>query len=160
VKAAECTKGDKMKSFRTNPQNAIDADAIAALLDATADGATLSWLEIEQKTGVKMNYRGKDLVRRVIRRADRAHASIPGSGIRLSCPESSVEIVENAVHRIVGAMGTASRTTRVVLDRHGKDMSDEDRQKLIRVHGTLGAVKALTNDSVRMLLPATKDAAE
>lgn len=144
--------------FRSNPQNSADAAALTIVLEEASHGATLSWVELEQQTGVKMDRRGRALAVRMVRRLGREYEALPATGIRLSSPDNALLIAEHANHKIVRAINGASRVASRLVTLHAAEMNDDDRQRLIRNRGLLGALQASAGDAVKMLLPKKEPA--
>ena len=139
--------------FRSNPQNSADAAAITIVLEEAPHGATLTWLDFEQHTGVKMDRRGRALAVRMVRRLGREYEALPATGIRLSSPDNALLIAEHANHKIGRAINGAARVTARLAELHAAEMTEDDRARLIRNRGFLGALRASAGDAVRMLLP-------
>jgi hypothetical protein len=111
--------------FEKSEQRQRDLEAIKNVVGDAKDGARFSWLELEQATGVKMDDRGKALLRQQLDRINRPYLSLHGDGIELSCPTNAEEIVGRHTLRLKNAFTSAKETTDVVMVRHGKELASD-----------------------------------
>ena len=144
-------------NLKTNPETVERQTKIRVWLESQADGATLTWLDIEKHTGIPMRatpvkgVRGRDLVRGVLKRMRRTYESIPSVGIRLSAPETSVSITQEKVARVLSGIRAVSHSASVNLERHGEQMSGTDRDKLTRTSATFDTIKMLATETKHTL---------
>jgi hypothetical protein len=118
--------------FVPNPQRQADIDTITAWMLPLPDGQRTSWLEIEQQTGVKMDDRGRKLVRHVARKLNRVYRAIPGYGFELSSAGNALDIAHVRNVRVRNEVDRASSTITNLLSRHGEQMTQDARNRLLQ----------------------------
>lgn len=142
-----------MGRFDPNEQRRADLKRLRAFVDTLGDGARVSYVEIEQATGVKMDDRGRKLMQLTLKRARRPPVTLPGHGYEMSSPANALEIVGAKSRRLVGALKIAQETTEHVAGRHLEEMSQEHRGKLQHhqaVFATLSLSASLAKDARRL----------
>jgi hypothetical protein len=144
--------------FQPNPAIAAAKQKIQTFIDTQADGQTLSWVEIEQGTGVPMPARvakgqinGRDLVRRVIREAGRLYAPVHGMGIELSSPTNTKGIIAAEIQSAGRKLLRASADSATGLTRHGPQMTVQDKDALTRTSGLVTTLAMQARVGVKTL---------
>lgn len=144
----------RIERFKPSPEKDHARSALRTFLTTLEDGRRLSWLEIEQATGISMDSGGRALFRVVCGRAGRYYRAILGEGIEMSSHSNTVEIVAGKTRRAVNGMRRAEVTTSGLLARHGDEMTQADRNAIV-FHKSLFASLDLAS-SLTKNLPAKK----
>jgi hypothetical protein len=126
--------------IKANEETAVDLNTLSEFIAGTEDGATRSWVEVEQATGVAMSMRGRSLFRRAMRKAKREYYPLPGSGIRFSDHRNTVEIVRLRDARIAGAAKRANKASGRLQTRHLEELSAPDRAEFLMRASLRGAL--------------------
>lgn len=127
-------------SFTANEQRRLDFVKVKVFLTEQKDGARVSWVEIEQGAGVRMDSRGKSLTRTALRMMRRPYLPMPGHGIEMSSAAIGPEIVEKGIRRIGHAISGAKKTTENIVERHLDAMPQESKNKILRAQAILSTV--------------------
>lgn len=106
------------------------------------DGCRVSFVEITQATGVTMDDHGKARLRRVLERSRRTYIAIPGSGIEFTSPQSMLSYGQRQFEGAAEAVQRAASRIGRGLDRHGEAMSQDEKNKLLRMQGVMASVQA------------------
>lgn len=126
--------------FQKNDHRRSQIEALMTFLSKVAPGSALSFVEIEQGTGVRMNHQGKLLMRAAMSKLHLKYIKLPGFGVKLSSPETAVERVDQDRRGIRNAIERAADTTELMLEQHGERMSNADAAKLTVFKAQLGAL--------------------
>jgi hypothetical protein len=127
--------------FEPNEQRRKDFAALLAYAATLKDGQRLSWLEIQQATGIDMNgRRGRDLFRKAASRAKRPYHPLPGLGVEMSSTENHGEIVSRRHDDVRRAVNRAKQTTTVIIDRH---LDAPPQQQQVRLLASQAAIDTL-----------------
>lgn len=127
--------------FEPNEERRANLAALMAFVATLKDGVCVSWVEVEQATGIKMNDYGRDLVRVALARSKRPKLPLPGEGFETSSAENGLEIVQRAGRAIVSALGRARETTEQVVGLHIKEMTQERRNRLTQQQAVLATLE-------------------
>jgi hypothetical protein len=136
-----------MKPFTPNEQRRADLEKLRDRVLTLSDGEIVSWLELEQSTGVKMDDRGRDLFRLACSRLKRPYKANPGNGVEMSSSTNALDIVADKTKRVTSALETARETTDQVAGRHLDQMDGEARKKIEHhraVFATIGLSSSLS----------------
>jgi hypothetical protein len=126
--------------FESNQEKQVQIEQLKEFFAMQKDGATLSWLEIEQGARVSMDYpgEGRDMARVALKRLSRAYETLHGKGIRLSSPDNALVIVGCRVRK-VGRQVSLGRRTLKFVSKHRDQMLSDERGKLDVAAGFFGA---------------------
>ena len=137
-----------MKPFETTAERQQQIEKLAEYIGKQPDGAELRWLQVEHETDIKMDPKGRDLVRYVVRkRLKREYDTDIGTGIVLSSPQNGLGIVLRACERIGGAIKGAAKKHRRVADRHLPEMSTADQQQMLQLRGFTGTLATFAKEN-------------
>lgn len=96
------------------------------------DGATLDYDTVQRETGVSMavesNNRNK--LAQAIRKSKRHALCYPGLGYELDDAGNTPLIVDRAGKRVFNQIKSASEITKTVYNRHAKELSEDERQRI------------------------------
>ena len=141
--------------FKPNLERQERARKVREFLEPQPNGARLSWLEIEQATGVSMNIAsdGRDLVREGLDRLRRTYIKVQGLGIELSSKENATQIGDEASERVAEQMRLSQRKIDRTLARHEGELSAGGKAKLARQSAVLGTYRLAAAVERRQLGP-------
>lgn len=128
-------------NFTPNPQKAFDKSLLREFLGELKNGARVSWVEIEQGTGIKMDRRGQPLVRAVLKETGREYLALPGHGIEMSSPDNALDIVAGRLRRVDNALSVATKVTANVVSQHLEAMPSDRRQEILRTQALLSTLR-------------------
>lgn len=139
-----------MARFQTTPERAAKIAQLKAYLETIEDGDERAWDRIADETGIPMTRSGRDMVRMAL--GKRPYESIRGIGLRMSCPESALQIVHHRLKRVNGATVRADSTQQELQRRHLERMSPPSQQRMLMLASFFGAVRVLARDASRGFL--------
>ena len=126
--------------FDPNEQRQADIATLREVIDNTKDGAVLSWVELEQMSGVRMDARGRGLFRVAMRKNKRAYKALRGAGVELSSPRNAVTILRQMDGRIGGAVRRATKVDGHIQGRHLEQLDARDRAEVLMRSSLRGAL--------------------
>ena len=141
-------------AFTPNPQRQERLAKLRDFVDALIDGRRVSWLEVEQATGIKMDPAGQALIRLTLKRQRRPYLSLVGLGFEVSSAHNGVPIVEAKTRRFVSALAVARETTEQVSGRHINEMTQPNKNKLLHHQAVFSTLEL--SASLAKKLPAKK----
>lgn len=109
------------------------------------DGANVDYHDIEKSTGIKMNNRGKGLMRSALNGLKREYYCRKGEGIVLDSPDNAMVITSARGSRISSSIKKANKTSKNMLVKHYEKMNETDRERLSAFASLLGAVSAVSS---------------
>lgn len=134
--------------FQSRPENTLAIETITAYLKAQRDGATVTWLELEQATGISCRPKpvngidGRALTRRALHKMGREVETITGTGFVLSCPENVQKIMADRMTRTFGTMKRAKKAAEHLYEAHGTQLSPGARDRITRQTALLATLTA------------------
>lgn len=126
---------------KTIAQVSEDTLKLQAFIEQQEHGATLSYLEIEQATGVRMDTHGKAHLRQATKRSKREYSPIRGAGIRLASAESCMPILGGRITRIDRAVRRADKSQKLLQEQFFASLSAEDQRKILFAGAVFGAIR-------------------
>ena len=102
----------------------------------------ISYLEIEDATGVKMDLRGKGYLRNAAKYSGVEYSAIPKYGIEIAGPNNGTQIIGGRLARIDAATRRAETATKNINRRYLGDMSQEDQKTILFLGSVFGAIRA------------------
>jgi hypothetical protein len=132
--------------FEPNEQRREDFRAFTAVISAASDGKRMSYVEIEQASGVRMDQRGKGIFRSAAKRSNRPYLTIPGLGVEFSSADNAIEIARDKLVRVRHSVSRFQKTASILADKHLDEMRPADKSALILMQS-----QKATLDLVRML---------
>ena len=140
--------------FEPNKDRQRRIQAIADWYSKLADGQTVSWVEAEQQTGIRMKVENRALVHYVaFLRLKRPYKVLVGRGFIVSSRDNANEIVDDAACRVVSAIDKARHTTDHMVGRHVNEMSQDQRNRILQRQAALNTI-ALSGSLTRKLKAA------
>lgn len=138
----------------STPETREARDHLTALFKDAPDGAEITWGDIAKGSGIRMDVRGKELVRHVLRKLHRPYESIRGQGLRLSCANTALTIVRDRFVRIDNRVREADRTQRDLTARHLHQMDEGGKSRLLMVASFFGAIRTIADNARTQMLTA------
>lgn len=132
--------------FETNAERQRKLAELKSFFEKQKDGALVTWLEIEQATGIRMRSKdeGRRLVTEVLRRKlRRPYAVKPGTGIELSSPANAADIAERGRDLVINAARRMEKTGAQLEKLHGSQMTTTQRDRFARAQSFNGTLAAL-----------------
>ena len=114
----------------------------------------VSYLEIEEATGVTMDTKGKERLRRAATYTGVEYDTVYDYGITIAGPNSGINIIGGRLARIDSATRRAEKATNNISKRYFNHMNDNDRRAVLFLGSVFGAIRA--NAESYKLLAATK----
>lgn len=129
-----------LKRFEPSPE----MEALRGWLADAPEGAYVTYVEAEKATGVRMDTRGKQLLRSALRSLDREYRVERGVGIELDSPENTLPIITRRFRAVSNSSKRAAKTTRILYDRHHEKLPEEDRHKVTFAASVLSTMLAMS----------------
>jgi len=116
---------------------------LKAFFSEIPKGAFLSYNEIQAKSGVKMDNRGKQLMRSALRSLKIEYACNSGVGIELESEKNCMYLVTGRMRKVSSGLKRADKTTTRMTERYVQDLPPADRDRLVATASLFGTIKAL-----------------
>jgi hypothetical protein len=141
--------------IKPNEQRRAWIKTLTAYVTTLKDGARVSWVELEQATGVPCGPRssGRGLFRLVCKRIGRRYEPLHGDGFEMSAPTNANSIVDRALSKVGKHITIARDTTEIVVGRHIDEMQGDARKRLEHQRAALATI-GLSATLARKGLPA------
>jgi hypothetical protein len=107
------------------------------------NGAYLTYKNIEKQTEIKMDSRGRQLMRSALHSLKREYNCDIGKGIEIEASHNCMSIVTGRVRKVSGTLKRADKTASRMAGRYLDDMPPEDRNRLLATASLFGAIKAM-----------------
>lgn len=91
-------------------------------------GADLTYLQIEQETGISMDTAGKALMRKAVSASERVYKVRTGVGIWLDCLENATEIVTIKTKRVRTSMVKTIEAIKIVKPVYYRQLPKSEQQ--------------------------------
>lgn len=104
--------------------------------------AQISYLEIEDATGIPMDKKGKGYLRNAAKYCGVEYSAVPKYGIEIAGPNNGNQIIGGRLARIDSATRRAEMATKNISKRYIKDMSEEDQKTILFLGSVFGAIRA------------------
>ena len=133
-----------------------DVARLALFFAGLPDGEEVSWVRTEYETGIKMDTKGRNLARRGLARAKRPYLTLRGVGVRLSAPETALEIMGGQFVRIDNGVRRAERTRDILAARHLEQMGVRAKERTLMLGAFFGTIRVFAAEAkARLLSPTT-----
>lgn len=116
---------------------------LKGLLNETPLGSHLTYANIEAKTGIKMNTRGKSILRSAFRSLKIEYACDVGVGVEIESDKNTMVRVTGRMKRVSGSIRRADKTTTRAVERYSEALPKDDRDRLFAVASVFGAMRAM-----------------
>jgi hypothetical protein len=128
-----------IRSFDKDPAVQAQLEKLGVWRDAAANGTRWSWLEIEKATAIRMDLRGKGLVRRVLRH--RQYLPIHGQGIEFADATSANAVLDSRASRVRSAVKRAHTTGEELIEQFLPKMGAEEQRKILQRTAMFAALR-------------------
>ena len=115
----------------------------------------VSYLEIEEATGVTMNAKGKERLRRAATYTGVEYDTVYDYGITVAGPNTGLNIIGGRLARIDSATRRAEKATKNISKRYFHNMNDGDKKTVLFLGSLFGAIRA-SADSYKLLASIKK----
>jgi len=126
-------------------------------LESIANGQVLSYSQIQQETGVKMDNAGKSYLRTALNKLKREYSAIHGIGIELTCAKTATSVVVKRLVKIDRSVGRAEKTVKRVTTQFYNELSEPEQKQVNFLGAIFGAIK-LSARNGKYYLKATNTA--
>jgi hypothetical protein len=123
---------------------------LAEFLRGLEPGANLSYLQIENETGVKMDMQGKGYLRRCLKRLKLEYSCRSGYGVQLANAETVMPILSTRICQIDHAVKRGNRTQKLLQEQFYDLLTAED-QRAVLLAGAVFGLFRLAADQGRPL---------
>ena len=120
-------------AFEPNMKRRANLVKLREYVASAAAGARVSWVEVEQATGVEMRDQlSRNLFRSACHREKRGYIALPGGGVEFSSASNALECVGRYFTRVNGAIQSAAEKSGYVVERHASEITGDAGRELLR----------------------------
>lgn len=112
----------------------------------------ISYLEIEDITGIPMDQKGKGYLRNAAKYCGVEYSAVPKYGIEIAGPNNGTQIIGGRLARIDAATRRAETATKNIQKRYIRDMDDESQKTIIFLGSVFGAIRASAEGYKRLAM--------
>lgn len=102
----------------------------------------ISYLEIEDATGIPMDLKGKGYLRNAAKYCGVEYSAVPKYGIEIAGPNNGTQIIGGRLARIDAATRRAETATKNISKRYLHDMDDESQKTILFLGSVFGAIRS------------------
>lgn len=135
----------ELQQTRSIAEVSADTLALETLLRSLEKGDQLTYVEITQRCGVKMDAKGRARIHTAAKRAGRVYATVRDVGITMLSGANGGPIVKAGVIRLDNQAKRLEKTSAMVLDQVGDEMEHADRNEVILVAGLFARVRIMAD---------------
>jgi hypothetical protein len=132
----------------------MELTVLKAFFQNMPQGAYVLYSDIEKHTKVKMDTRGKQLMRSALRSLHVEYRAERGQGIEIEGVKNAMHIVTGRVKRVSKAITRADKTT-AHMTKYLDQLPPPDRDRLLATASVFGAVKTLAKGLTNIYKPKT-----
>ena len=143
----------KQKSI---PEISEDSLILTDYLRAQKPGQILSYHKIGNDTKVTMNNKGKQILRRALKRANLEYSCIKGQGIKIAEAEDTMPIVINKLTKIDKAVKRAEKTHKNLYSKFFDELDEKEQKQLLYIGAAFGAIR-LASENGKMIYSSRKE---
>lgn len=114
---------------------------IQAFIEEQQHGSVVTYVEVQQTTGVRMDTNGKAKLRRALKRARREYSPIIGAGIRLAAADAVLSLVSHRLTSINNATKRGDKTTRLLHEQFFASLGLEEQRQILFAGAVFGAIR-------------------
>lgn len=122
---------------------------LVALVDSMPHGQMLEYLFVEDATGVRMDTRGKDQLRRAILRCGREYSVVRSVGYHLASSDTAMGILVEKLGAIDRRVKRADRATQTVQHSFLAEMPEPQQKAVIFLGSVFGAIRLAADTGKR-----------
>ena len=116
---------------------------LKSFLNEVPLGGFISYKDVEAKTEIKMNERGKSILRSALRSLKMEYRCDKGNGIEIESDKNTMHIVTDKVKRVGNSLRRADRTIVRMTERYVDQLPKPDRDRLLSTASLFGAIRAM-----------------
>lgn len=122
---------------------------LVSLVNDLPAGSVLEYHEVEKQTGVTMDIKGKDKLRRAIIKCDKEYALIAGIGYKLANPNLTMPIMTKRFLSIESRIRRADKAHKALMNFR-RSLTPEERRGFDFAGAIFGAIQAAAEDGKRL----------
>jgi hypothetical protein len=115
--------------------------ALEKYISSVPPGSVLSWMKIQQDTGIAMNENNKQKLRGAMHKGRIEYIPIHGQGIKLADPLCGVEVVGRRMLKIDNSVKRGERSNTNIIKRFGPEIPHDERMCLENTAAIFGAIR-------------------
>jgi hypothetical protein len=127
-----------MKSI---PEMSTETLLLKDYFNDAPDGAIITYTDMENRTGIRMDVKGKQRMRSALRSLRREFACIHGHGIEIESAHNALSLVNNRLIKVDNAVKRGEKTS-TRMTKYLSSMDNSNRERLLHVVSIFGAIKA------------------
>lgn len=116
-------------------------------LKVTRPGEFISYKNIEQFTGVRMDNRGKGFLRTALNRLRLEYTPLKGKGIQLASAETAIAIVSRRVIKIDNSVKRAEKTTKRISNQFYDKLSEPEQKTVNFLSSIFSALRSYSRSA-------------
>jgi hypothetical protein len=136
---------------KTIEKVAAETLTLEGLFRSLKAGEPITYAEIQKRTNVRMDAKGRARLRTAAKRANRIYAVHRGIGLAMSDHINGIDIVHGRLTRVDAAVKKAEKTTTEILHQHSDQMTKDDRNHVMAVSVMFANVRVIADQHKREL---------
>lgn len=129
---------------------------IENVLKTLPPGTIVTYQELQDQSGVKMDGKGKSYLRTATNRLKLQYSPIRGIGIKLCCPETATSIIASKVIGIDNKVKKAAKSTKIIQEKFYDKLSPADQQHVNIVSSVFGFIRSYSQSAKKQLFTKEK----
>lgn len=137
-----------MKSlFQISKETLLIEDRLKEL----KNGEFISYQQIENDTGVKMDNKGKSYMRSALHRLKKEYAAVRGQGIEIASIDNANTIMIGRVVKIDNAVKRGERTHKILNSEFYDQMTPDEQKQQTLIGAAFGVLRAVASNGKKVL---------
>lgn len=132
--------GGKIK-MKTIPQVSDDTLKLQAFIEKQKEGTELSFNNIQSKTGIRMDEKGKSYLKTALKRSKMEYSSIRGYGIKIAETSDVMPILTNKLVKIDKAVRRGEKCQKNLQEKFFDSLDQQTQKQILFVGAVFGAVR-------------------
>lgn len=124
-------------------------------MSVQSPGSFITYLQIQDESGVLMDSRGKNLVRSALTSQKIEYTCLRGKGIELAGVETAVGIMNQKFVRVSNTIKKAAKTQKNIQEKFYDDLSEQDKRKVLLAGTVFAMMHAMAKDNSKSLVKNT-----
>lgn len=142
---------------RTIAQVSESTLILQTYLEGKKDGAQLSYSQIGNETGVRMNDAGKSYLRTALKRAKKEYSTIRKYGIKLADKDTAMGIVTHKLEKIDRSIKRGEKTHKNIQSQFFDSLSQNEQREILYLGAVFGAIRVAANNGKIVYLKQPKN---
>lgn len=118
-----------------------DTLKIQSFLEELEAGEYVSYSDIEYKTKVRMDTKGKSYLRTALKRAKIEYSPVMGKGIKLADSKTTMGLVVNRLNKIDRTVKRAEKTQQNLQTQFFESLEPQEQKQLLYIGAVFGAIR-------------------